>query len=130
MTKSWPSAAACGVGAVRPPNFSAHDFALAGVLLNNRHLVAPLFDEMPCHGETHNAETEKSDFSHVCDPGVLPAPSSLPDGMLEKGRWAGSALETVPPRMWSAHNKPCAMKGNGSVWRGGYGFVLESGLKD
>src|SRR5258706_16439069 len=74
---------------------------------------------MPCHGETHNSETEKSDFSHVCDPWGLPAPSSLPDGMLEKGRWAGSALETVPPRMWSAHNKPCAMKGNGSVWRAG-----------
>ena len=29
------------------------------------HLVAALFDQMSCHGETHHAETEKSDFSHV-----------------------------------------------------------------
>jgi hypothetical protein len=28
---------------------------------------------MPCHGEAHDAETEKSDFSHLCNPGVLPA---------------------------------------------------------
>src|SRR5260370_42011717 len=34
MTKSWPSAADCGVGAARPPNFSVHALALAGVLLN------------------------------------------------------------------------------------------------
>src|ERR1700760_1315507 len=34
ITKSWPSAAAFGVAAVLPPNFSAHVFALAGVLLN------------------------------------------------------------------------------------------------
>jgi len=32
----------------------------------DRHLVAPLFCEMSCHWETHDAETEKSDFSHVC----------------------------------------------------------------
>ena len=39
----------------------------------HRHLVAALGDEMSCHGETHDAETEKSDFSHLCNPGVLPA---------------------------------------------------------
>jgi hypothetical protein len=26
---------------------------------------------MSCHGETHNAETEKSDFGHVFNPGVF-----------------------------------------------------------
>ncbi len=34
--------------------------------------------------ETHHAETEKSDFSHVCYLGVLPAkPGVEPDGVLE-----------------------------------------------
>jgi hypothetical protein len=32
----------------------------------HRHLMATLFHQMSCHGETHHAETEKSDFSHVC----------------------------------------------------------------
>jgi hypothetical protein len=35
--------------------------------------VAALFDQMSCHGESHHAETEKSDFSHVCNPEVSPA---------------------------------------------------------
>ena len=39
----------------------------------HRDLVATLFHQMSCHGETHHAETEKSDFSHVCYLGVLPA---------------------------------------------------------
>ena len=29
------------------------------------HLVATLFQEMPCHGKTHDAETEECDFGHV-----------------------------------------------------------------
>src|SRR5581483_12277171 len=39
----------------------------------DRHLVAALGDEMSSHGKAHDAETEKSDFSHMCNPGVLPA---------------------------------------------------------
>src|ERR1700727_2135242 len=42
MTKSWPSAAACGVGAVCPPNFSAQALALAGVRLKTVTWWPPL----------------------------------------------------------------------------------------
>src|SRR6201747_1923070 len=31
----------------------------------DRHLMAAFDDEMSCHGKTHDAETEKSDFGHV-----------------------------------------------------------------
>jgi hypothetical protein len=52
-----------------------------------------LCDQMSCHGETHNAETEKSDFSHVYNPGVSPAMEwAGPYG--GGGRWAGSVFET------------------------------------
>ena len=46
------------------------------------HLMATFFHQMSCHGETHYAETEKSDFSHVCYLEVLPA-LGWPDGVLE-----------------------------------------------
>jgi hypothetical protein len=55
---------------------------------------------MSCHGETHYAETEKSDFSHVYNPGVSPA--LLAGRMLEEGRRAGSVFEQVPPKMQGA----------------------------
>jgi hypothetical protein len=78
---------------------------------------------MFCHGETHNAETEKSDFSHVLKPWGFA-------GAIEfAGPYAGEGAvklvqssKQVPPRMWNTHNKPCAMKGNASVWR--VGMVL------
>src|ERR1700730_535215 len=55
----------------------------------HRHLMATLFHEVSCHRETHHAETEKSDFSHVCnlvsdlvcDLGVLPAALTWPGGI-------------------------------------------------
>jgi hypothetical protein len=72
---------------------------------------------MSCHGETHNAETEKSDFSHVYNLG-LPA--------LDQPRcsWGGRGelfriSKQVPLMTWNAHNKPCAMEGNARVWRAG-----------
>src|SRR6476646_3284502 len=51
MTKSWPSAAACGVGAARPPNFSVHVFALAGVLLNTVTSWPPFLTRCPAMGK-------------------------------------------------------------------------------
>ena len=41
--------------------------------VEHRYIVAAFDDQMSCHGGAHNAETEKSDFSHVCNPEVLPA---------------------------------------------------------
>jgi hypothetical protein len=35
------------------------------------------------------------------------------------GAGAGSVLETGSAEVWKPHNKPCAMKGNASVWRAG-----------
>jgi hypothetical protein len=80
--------------------------------------VTTLFHQMPCHGETHNAETEKSDFSHVCNLGVSPAldqPGRIPEG----GAGPVRCSKQVPLRMWKPHHKPCAMKGNASVCRAG-----------
>jgi hypothetical protein len=57
-----------------------------------RDLVATFLHQMSCHGETHSAETEKSDFSHVCNLGVLPA-LGKPDRVW-RGAGAGSILET------------------------------------
>jgi hypothetical protein len=54
----------------------------------------------------------------VCNLGVLPA-SNSPVRVQERVRWAGSILEAVPLRMWKAHNKPWAMKGNACLWRAG-----------
>jgi len=32
----------------------------------DRHIMAALFHEMSSHRESHDAETDKSDFSHLC----------------------------------------------------------------
>jgi hypothetical protein len=50
---------------------------------------------MSCHGETHDAETEKSDFSHVSNLGVLPA-LDAPDRVLESEGEAGSFWNRPP----------------------------------
>ena len=62
--------------------------------VEDRDLVAAFDDQMSCHGKTHDAETEKSDFSHVCNPKGFAGALSWPDVMLERGRWTGSVLET------------------------------------
>src|SRR5260221_14767885 len=41
-------------------------FGLGSGAVVHGHLVAAFFHQMSCHRETHDAETEKSDFSHVC----------------------------------------------------------------
>jgi hypothetical protein len=48
---------------------------------------------MSCHGETHHAETEKSNFSHVSNLGFLPAFGGAGPCFGEVRR-AGSVLET------------------------------------
>jgi hypothetical protein len=62
--------------------------------------MAAFGHQMSCHGKTHHAETEKSDFSHVYNPGVSPA--LLAGRMLEERRRAGSVFEQVSPRMRGA----------------------------
>src|SRR6185312_13990147 len=51
ITKSWPSAAALGVAAVLPPNFSAHCFALAAVRLYTVTSWPPFFTRCPAMGK-------------------------------------------------------------------------------
>src|SRR6266536_1192590 len=51
MTKSWPSAAAFGVAAVLPPNFSAHVLALAAVRLNTVTSWPPFLTRCPAMGK-------------------------------------------------------------------------------
>jgi hypothetical protein len=68
---------------------------------------------MTRHRETHDAETEKSDFSHVYNL-EFAGGVELTGHMLEKGGARAS------PKAWEAHNKGCRMKGNapfaGSAW--------------
>src|SRR4029077_19475270 len=47
--------------------------------VEDRYIMAALDDQMPCHGETHDAETEKSDFGHLCNPEISPAHWTSPD---------------------------------------------------
>ena len=66
-------------------------FALAGGPVVHRDLVTAFGDEMSCHGETHNAETEKSDFGHVCNPGVSAGVLIEPGMIVERdGGWLGA----------------------------------------
>jgi hypothetical protein len=51
--------------------FLGPGLGLGGGAVEDRHLVATFGDQMSCHGEAHNAETEKSDFGHVFNPGVF-----------------------------------------------------------
>src|SRR5258708_6557666 len=81
-------------------------------------LVTTFFHQMSCHREAHNAETEKSDFSHVCDLGVLPA-LKRPDCMFKTGGGLVRCSKQVPLKTWKEHNKPCSVEGNASDWRAG-----------
>jgi len=60
-------------------------FRLGRGPVEHRHLVATFFRQMSRHRETHDAETEKSDFSHVYNLGVLPAVWVRPDSTLRTG---------------------------------------------
>src|SRR3984957_7442511 len=60
MTKSWPSAAALGVAAVLPPNFSAHAFALAGVRLYTVTSWPPFVARCPAMGKPMTPRPRKA----------------------------------------------------------------------
>src|SRR5204863_1728435 len=60
MTKSWPSAAAFGVAAVLPPNFSAQALALAGVLLKTVTSWPPLTTRCPAMGKPMTPRPRKA----------------------------------------------------------------------
>src|SRR6266536_6581359 len=66
MTKSWPSAAAFGVAAVLPPNFSAHVLALAAVRLNTVTSWPPFFTRCPAMGKPITPRPRKATLA-MCD---------------------------------------------------------------
>src|ERR1700678_3358723 len=96
MTKSRPSAAACGVGAVWPPNFSAQAFALAGVRLNTVTSCPPLVTRCPAMGKPITPRPRKATLAMFLTLGFLPAGLNGPGGMLEDGTELVSVLETGP----------------------------------
>src|SRR6476620_5121909 len=51
ITKSWPCAAAFGVGAARPPNFSVHCLAFAAVRLYTVTSWPPFLTRCPAIGK-------------------------------------------------------------------------------
>src|SRR6185437_7476219 len=103
----------------------------------DRDLMAALFHEVSRHRETHHAETEKSDFSHVCylviclgfDLGfcleALPARSKRPairpgrEGAPYRLRSRGQRLRWVAIRRFVlgwGHQR--TSQNTGSVWHG------------
>src|ERR1700686_3188902 len=118
MTKSWPSAAAFGVGAVFPPNFSAHALALAGVLLNTVTSWPPFFTRCPAMGKPITPRPRKATLAMCANLGVLPA-LGQPDRVLERAVKLSRSPKQVPLGRWNGHHKPWPAKGNASVWRAG-----------
>src|SRR5258708_37718451 len=88
MTKSWPSAAAAGVDAVRPPNFSAQVFALAGVRLNTVTSWPPLATRCPAMGKPMTPRPRKATLAMFVTLGFR-RPSELPNHVLGGPRLAG-----------------------------------------
>jgi hypothetical protein len=76
---------------------------------------------MSCHGKTHDAETEESDFGHVCYLGVLPATLNRPGSILGEAA-ARFDSRTGQRGRWRLHHKPCITEGNAFVWRAGLGL--------
>src|SRR5215472_16353904 len=63
MTKSWPSAAALGVGALRPPYCATHFSAFAAVRLYTVTSWAPLFLRCPATGYPMTPRPRKATFA-------------------------------------------------------------------
>src|ERR1700739_3266315 len=84
ITKSWPSAAAFGVAAVLPPNFSAHVFALAGVLLNTVTSWPPFATRCPAMGKPITPRPRKATLA-MCTTLGFRRPWNGPDRMVEEG---------------------------------------------
>src|SRR5450755_4831999 len=93
ITKSWPSAAAFGVGAVLPPNFSAQALALAALRLYTVTSCPPFFTRCPAMGKPITPRPRKATLAMCAALGVSPA-LDPPDRVLERVRRAGSMLET------------------------------------
>src|SRR5206468_8211269 len=108
--KACPSAAAFGVGAVRPPNFSAHCFDLAAVRLYTVTSWPPFFARCPAIGKPITPRPRKATLA-MC--------ATLGFGRHWKGRtgfWRGCGGLLRPRNRFREafewHNKPCAVKGN------------------
>ena len=82
MTKSWPSAAAFGVGAALPPYCSTHFSALAAVRLNTVTSWPPLVLRCPAMGKPITPRPRNATFAIALLPdmpaGPLPASWCLP----------------------------------------------------
>src|SRR5262249_9179953 len=99
ITKSWPSAAAFGVAAVLPPNFSAHSLALAAVRLYTVTSWPPFLTRCPAIGKPITPRPGKATFAIVVTLEIWPAALIWPGGFWRE-----------------AHHTPCAGEGNGFVW--------------
>src|SRR3981189_2928732 len=110
MTKSWPSAAAFGVGAVFPPNFSAHALALAGVLLNTVTSWPPFFTRCPAMGKPITPRPRKATLAMCPTLGFCRHWRSRTVFWRGAAGWFGARNRF----RWrcGTDNKPCAMKGN------------------
>src|SRR5215475_12129392 len=106
ITKSCPSAAAFGVGAVFPPNLSAHCLDLAAVRLYTVTSWPPFLTRCPAMGKPITPRPRKATLA-MC--ATLCANLFLDLGV------AGDMAGRVPARR--AHHSPSGLKGNGFVWR-------------
>src|SRR5207244_7809813 len=106
ITKSWPSAAAFGVAAVLPPNFSAHCFDLAAVRLYTVTSWPPFFTRCPAMGKPMTPRPRNA---------TLAISATLLG--LRRCKWTGGYRR-------GPHHTPCAGEGNAFVWRRNGDFVL------
>src|ERR1044072_2091507 len=83
ITKSWPSAAAFGVGAARPPNLSAQSFALAPVRLYTVPSWPPFFTRWPAMGKPITPRPRKATLAMCVTLEFGPATSGWPEGVFE-----------------------------------------------
>src|SRR6266852_5851999 len=93
ITKSCPSAAAFGVGAVLPPNFSAQALDLASVRLKTVTSWPPFFTRCPAIGKPITPRPRKATLA-MCPTLGFCRHLEEPDRVLERERRAGSVLET------------------------------------
>src|ERR1700761_6566224 len=107
ITKSCPCAAALGVTAVLPPNFSAHALALVAVRLKPVTSWPPFFTRCPAIGKPITPRPRKATLAMCAT--LLFAGGSLGNagGQLDQDRL--SAL------LRRAHHTACAAEGNAFV---------------
>src|SRR3954454_5024658 len=102
ITKSWPSAAAFGVAAVLPPNFSATSFAFAAGRLYTVTSWPPFFTRWPAIGKPITPRPRKATLAMCATLWFCPDGLNPGFGRREAGRRYLGGGRTINPAPWRA----------------------------